>query len=304
MALPTSPNARLLTDRYRIPIERAVSAHFGAPWQVQSFSDMRDNASHPAAILTDAGGRGVFVKLSEAAHGLDQFEAELAGLRTLAERAGVLIPPPVGIVLVEGGVMLVLEALEPVERTPEAWREIGRTLARIHRVKGEQYGYAENCYFGPLYQDNRPAADWLTFFTERRLWPRLTGAVDSGNLSTELLHKVERLIARLPGLGIPEVEPALLHGDAQVNNFLCTRQGAVVVGPSVYYGPPEVDLAHVDFFQPVPDDLFDGYREILPIAPDFAERKALWRIPAYLGVIQVGWLEPMPQLVEAVEMFL
>jgi hypothetical protein len=77
-----SPNARLLTDPYRLPVEQAVSAHFGSPWRVAAFSDMADYASHPAAILSDAaaGGRAVFVKLSETADGQDPFEAELAGL--------------------------------------------------------------------------------------------------------------------------------------------------------------------------------------------------------------------------------
>jgi hypothetical protein len=33
----------------------------------------------------------------------------------------------------------------------------------------------------------------------------------------------ERLITRLSSLSIPEVEPSLLHGDAQQNNFITTE---------------------------------------------------------------------------------
>jgi fructosamine-3-kinase len=309
MSLPTpdTPNVMWLTDRFRRPLEQAVSAHFGYSWRAVSFSDMNEYASHPSAILADAapetGGRGVFVKLSEAAHGLDQFETELAGLRTLSELAAVLVPPAVGIVPVEGGVLLILEAVEQVERTPEAWREIGRTLARIHLVKGDRCGFDRYGYFGPLYQDNRPAGDWLTFYTERRLWPRLMGAIDSGNLSTDLIRKVERFIHRLPGLGIPEVEPVLLHGDAQVNNFISTRQGAVVIDPAVHYGNPEMDLAYLDYFMPIPDDVFLGYQEIRPIDPSFAGRKDIWLVAAYLAAMQVGWLAPMNMLAAAVEKY-
>ncbi len=189
MALPTadSPNSSLLTDRFRRPVEQAVSAHFGYAWRVASFRDMNDYASHPSAILSDAapeaGGHSVFVKVSEAAHGQDQFETELAGLRALSELAGVLTPLPVGIVPVEGGVMLILEGVEQVRRTPEEWREIGRTLARIHLVKGDRCGFDRHCYFGPLYQDNRPMDDWLTFYIERRLWPHLIGAIELGQLT-------------------------------------------------------------------------------------------------------------------------
>jgi fructosamine-3-kinase len=310
MSLPTTdfPNKRLLSDRFRRPVERVVSTHFGYPWHVAWFSDMNEYASHPSAILLDAapeaGGHGVFIKLSEAAHGQDQFESELAGLRTLSELAGVLIPPPVGIVPAEGGVMLILEAVEQIERTPEAWREIGRTLARIHLVKGDRCGFDQYCYFGPLYQDNRPADGWLPFYIERRLWPRFMGAIDSGNLSTDIIRKVERFIDRVPGLDIPEVEPVLLHGDAQQNNYISTRQGAVVIDPAVHYGNPEMDLAYLDYFQPVPGDVFLGYQEIRPIDPGFAERKDIWRVAAYLAAVQVGWLAPMGMLVAAVEKYI
>ena len=297
------PSARLLSDRCRLPVERLVSEHTRQTWRVKTFSDMNDFASHPSAILSD-GTHTVFVKLSEAAHGLDQFEVELAGLRLLGERAGILTPPGIGIVPVEGGVILVLEAVQAVERTPSHWREIGRTLARIHQVQGEQYGLETQGYFGPLYQDNRPTPDWLSFYIERRLWPRLMGAIDSGNLPTETIRQVEKLIARLPGLDIPPSQPRLLHGDAQQNNFISTAAGAVAVDPAIYYGNPEIDLAHVDYFQPVPDDVFVGYQEILPIDPGFAERRDLWRVSAYLAALAVDWLEPLPWLVAALKKYL
>ena len=293
-----SPSSKLLSDPLRLPLERLVSDYYGLPWRVGDFNDMDAYASHPAAVLSD-GDLAVFAKLSQAPNGLDQLEVELAGLRLLADRAGVLVPDPIGIVTVEGGasfsgataeggVILVLEAVQAVERGPRQWREIGQSLARIHRVRGEYFGLETQGYFGPLYQDNRPLPDWPTFFAERRLWPRLMGAVDSGNLPSAAIRQVERLIARLPRLGLPDAVPCLLHGDAQQNNFISTAAGAVVIDPAVYYGSPEIDLAHLDYFEPVPEDVFLGYRGELPIAPGFAGRRALWRIPTHLGIIAVG----------------
>ena len=55
-----------------------------------------------------------------------------------------------------------------------------------------------------------------------------------------------------------------------------------------YFGHPEIDLAQVDFFQPVPIDVFAAYRELLPIDPGFADRRELWRLPTYLAVIAVA----------------
>jgi len=225
------PSSRLLDDPLRIPVEQLVSRHHEQPWRVKTFSDMNDFASHPSAILSD-GTTAVFAKLSEALHGLDQFEVELAGLRYLTERAGVLTPTAIGIVAVPDGVILVLEAVQPVERTEREWRDIGRALARIHQTKWDRCGFERQGYFGPLYQDNRPMRDWLTFYAERRLWPNLMGAINSGHLPTATIQQVEKLIARLPHMGIPEVAPALLHGDAQQNNFVSTPAGAVVIDPA------------------------------------------------------------------------
>ncbi len=298
-----SHSERLLADLFRRPVERLVSDHYHREWKVTRFQGMDEFASHPAAILSH-GDISVFVKLSEAAHGLDQFEAELAGLRLLAGRAGVLAPLPIGILPVQEGVILVLEAVRAVERTPHQWREIGRTLARIHQVRGDYWGLDRQGYFGPLYQDNRPTPDWLSFFTERRIWPRLVGAIDSGNLPTGAIRQVEKLIARLPRLSLPEGEPALLHGDAQQNNFISTEKGAMIIDPAAYYGNPEMDLAYVDYFQPVPDDVFAGYRELLPIDPGFPERRDLWRLPGYLAVIEVEGMGHLSRLTNALQKYM
>jgi fructosamine-3-kinase len=280
-----------------------VSKYYGRNWTVREFRDLGEFASHPAAILSD-GTVSVFVKLSEAANALDQFEVELFGLRFLSERSGVLTPAPIGILSVEKSAILVLEAVESVDRTPRQWREIGHALARIHQVKGDHCGFDKQGYFGPLYQDNRPMTGWLAFYAERRLWPRLVGAIDSGNLPRETIRKVEKLISRLPTLPVPETAPTLLHGDAQQNNFISTIKGAAAIDPAVYFGNPEMDLAYIDFFQPVPNDVFLGYKEVLPIDPEFHERRELWRISAYLAIVQVEGAGYLTKLEEAVNKYL
>jgi protein-ribulosamine 3-kinase len=289
-----------LTDGpLRLPLEQFVSETIGRQWTVKASRDMADFACHPAAILSD-GSYPVFAKFSEAANGREQFEIELAGLRLLSDRSGVLIPTPIGILPAAGGCFLVLEAVQAVERAPRQWREIGQALARIHKIKGDRFGLASNCYFGPLHQDNTPMDDWPTFYAERRLQPGLRLAVDSGNLPAAFIPRIERIIARLPELCGPNVSPALLHGDAQQNNFVSTAMGAVVIDPAVYFGHPEMDLAFVDYFQPVPQDVFDGYQQELPIDPGFWERRGLWRIWGWLACITIEGPVYGDRLTEAV----
>jgi protein-ribulosamine 3-kinase len=263
---------------------------------------MTEFACHHSAILSD-GSYSVFAKFSEAANGLEQFEIELAGLRLLSERSGVLTPTPIGIVPVAGGSILVLEVVQAVDRAPRHWRQIGQTLARIHKIKGDRFGLETHGYFGPLYQDNTPMNDWPTFYAERRLWPGLRLAIDSENIPPVVARQVEKLISRLPELCGPEIVPSLLHGDAQQNNFISTEMGAVVIDPAVYYGNPEVDLACVDYFQAVPDDVFDGYQDELPIDPGFRERRDLWRVWGYLAAVTVEGPVHLGKLTEAVQKY-
>jgi fructosamine-3-kinase len=267
-------------------------------------TDLADLASHPAALLSD-GEYAVFAKYSAAHDGLAQFQVELAGLRLLGERAGVLTPRAIAALAVEGGALLLLEAVQPVPRASLQWRQVGHTLARLHQVTGDAFGLHANGYFGPLPQDNRPLPDWPAFYAERRLAPYLRLAVDSGNLPRAVARQVERLIARLPDLCGPDPVPTLLHGDAQQNNFISTAAGAVVIDPAVYYGHPEVDLALVDYFEAVPEALFDGYREVRPIDPGFGERRDLWRLAGYLGCVAVdGGPAYLHRLASAVRTYL
>ena len=283
----------LLDPTVLVPIQRAVSQHLGRPWTGERLTDLADRSSHRAGIV-EGFAFSVFVKLSHAVGAGAQFSAELAGLRLLCDRARVLTPTPIGpgVIDVPGGAVLLLEAIpERTARTERDWRSIGRTLANLHRVRSEHFGLELfDGFFGPLPQNNAPAhgGSWADFFVERRMLPRLKGVVDSGYLPLGIASDVERLVARLPVLVGPEPEPALLHGDAQQNNFLSTAAGAVVIDAAPYFGHPEVDLAMLDLFAPVPDAVFDGYRDVRPIDSEFVGRRELWRIPAYLAVVQVA----------------
>jgi fructosamine-3-kinase len=275
-------------------IERAASAHRGRRWASQGFTSLDDRASHPCGILHGTPF-SVFAKLSPAADAREQFTAELTGLRLLHQAARVAVPVPVASGLAEtpAGVLLLYEALPerpPEARQPRDWQSIGRVLATLHQAGHERFGLDGPCgFFGPLPQDNRPvpANRWADFYRERRLEPMLRTAADSGYLPSALAAGVEEVAARLPALAGPEPRPSLLHGDAQQHNFVSTAAGAVVIDPAPYFGHPEADLALVDYFRPVPADVFDAYREIARVDRGFAGRRELWRLHAYLAVVAV-----------------
>jgi len=275
-------------------VEHAASRHLGRRWVATSFTDLNDRASHPCGIL-HGEPLSVFAKLGVDSDADEKFDAELSGLTVLRERAGVATPTPIasGLVPVDHGFVLVTEALSerpPEDRTREDWRSIGRALAMLHQVHASRFGIEHlNGFFGPLRQDNTPVSSnrWVDFYAERRVLPVLRSAVDSGRLPMDLATDVDRLVERLPSVCGPEPHPTLLHGDAQQNNFVSTDAGAVVADVAPYFGHPEIDLALVDYFHPVPDDVLHAYREVAPLDTAFAERRDLWRIFVDLACVTV-----------------
>jgi fructosamine-3-kinase len=267
---------------YLEPIQTAVSDHLGRPWRATAFTDLRDRASHRCGIF-HGPSFAVFAKLTSPAEGA----AELRGL-DLLRRHAVATPQTLASVRVPAGALLLLEAVPEVPRSTPQWQAIGTALGQMHQVTDASFGAGFDGYFGPLPQDNRPAAPWATFFATRRLEPRLREAVDSGRLAPDLAAGVARVIARLPALVGPEPRPTLVHGDAQQNNFVTGPERAWVVDAAPHFGHPESDLALVDYFEPVPPVLFEAYREVGLIDPGFAERRELWRLPGYLAVVTVA----------------
>lgn len=289
----------LLDDDIKRVIESAASHHLGRSWVSRSFTDLNDRASHPSGVL-HGQPFSVFAKLGLEADAAEQFASELSGLALVRHRAGIATPTPIGsgLLELERGCILLFEALPerpPEARTRDDWRAIGHTLAALHQVHAGGFGLDNlDGFFGPLRQDNRPVTSnsWADFYAERRLWPRLRSAVDAGHLPPDLAADVERVLGRLPALCGPDPRPALLHGDAQQHNFVSTDAGAAVIDVAPYFGHPEVDLALVDYFDPVPDDVFEAYQEIAPIDPGFAQRRELWRIFGYLAVVTVDGHKP------------
>ncbi len=276
-------------DPFTPHIERCVSSHLSQPWHITDIADKSDRASHPSVVLSD-GHDAVFVKLGQGPFAVDQIQQEANGLHLLSEIGKVRTPRVIATLNFNGSnqALLIMEAIpEMIDRHPEYWRQMGRALAQLHTTKGLRFGLDTHCYWGSLYQDNTPHTDWPEFFWQRRIAPRLQAALASGSLPHDLAQQVDGLRGHLNALCGPSIEPTLLHGDAQQNNFLCTHDGILFIDPSAYFGHPEIDLAHVDFFAPTPADFFSGYQEVTPIDPGFTRRRDFWRIPAWLAMIEV-----------------
>ena len=191
---------------------------------------------------------------------------EAAMLRSLGS-ADVPVPRVEG----EYGDVLLLEhiANDGVLST-RAWGDIGRALAALHERQGEDYGWTVNYRLGTVEFDNSPAADWPSFWAERRLLP--TAAI----LDRPWRDRVGRLAGRLSDLLPVTPKASLLHGDLWSGNIL-VRDGklAALIDPACYYGHREVDLAMLSLFDTPPEAFVEAYG---PLDPGWEERRTIYQL--------------------------
>jgi fructosamine-3-kinase len=227
-------------------------------------------------VLKD--GSEAFVKTrGDASRG--EYSAEAAGLRWLAE-PGALRTPRV-LALDEG--YLVLEWIEPGRLDATGEQELGRGLAATHAAGARSFGeFADaggQSRFGSLELSNEPAADWPTFYAERRLRPLARLARERGALGANAVDAVGRVCDRLADLSGPAEPPARLHGDLWAGNVLADPRGRPwLIDPSAYGGHREVDLAMLRLFGGPAERVFASYQEVAPLATGWEERVGLYQL--------------------------
>jgi fructosamine-3-kinase len=254
-------------------LEAAISDASGA-FRVERAIPAAGGCIHRSYVL-EGGGRRFFAKINDRSQ-FDNFAAEADGLTALGA-AGARVPSP--LCRGEGGkeVFLVLEYLDL--RGNGDFAALGRTLARVHSVCGEYYGWPRNNYIGATPQLNGRSSSWGDFWREARLAPQFELAGRNG-LGNGLSRKGDRLLAALPQLLAGHAPAAsLLHGDLWGGNagFLADRT-PVLFDPATYFGDREADLAMTELFGGFPPVFYSAYTEVAPLDQSYALRKELYNL--------------------------
>jgi fructosamine-3-kinase len=223
----------------------------------QVFPVSGGSVSH-AARLAGEDGSDFFVKWSTDAASGDSFVEEAFALEQIATTKTVRVPN----VIARGERWLMLEWLPGGKGTIAGWQWFGRTLARLHRIRSEQYGWPRANFIGALPQSNEPSSDWAEFFRTQRLVPQLVRAKSVGHFDGSDMLAFGRLFAALPELlaAVGEDGASLLHGDLWIGNACGLADGSVAaIDPASYYGHREVDLAMADLFGGFPREFYSAY---------------------------------------------
>jgi protein-ribulosamine 3-kinase len=233
------------------------------------------------ARLVKTGARHTYF-LKQARPGQDpaMLRAEASGLHELRRADAVRTPRVVAV----DADFLLLEHIPAGRTRAGTYPELGRALARLHRVAGEAFGFHEDNFLGASPQQNRAAGaaatDWPTFYGEHRLGFQLQLAEKNGHATSELRRALTQLIDTLPErLAGTEEPPTLLHGDLWAGNHLTDAEGrGWLIDPAVSYGHREAELAMTTLFGGYPNEFYAAYRDEHPLAPGWPDREPLYQL--------------------------
>ncbi|MEX2551039.1 MAG: fructosamine kinase family protein [Nitriliruptoraceae bacterium] len=212
------------------------------------------------AVLRD--GREVVVK-----EGTTPAELEAEGLEALRAAGG-----PVPAVLASAGTVLVLEHLDGPRGDR---RDLGRSLARVHRTIDRSFGWHRDNVIGPLPQPNPRTRSWPSFLAEARLLPHLD--VLPGASADRLQRAIDTgVVADLAEHGAPA---SLVHGDLWSGNVHLDRW---LLDPAVHHADREIDLAMLELFGSVGPAMHEGYHEVWPLDEGWERRQPLLQLPPLL----------------------
>lgn len=221
------------------------------------------------------GQQRFFCKLNSASKFPQLFQMESAGLELLASGSVISTPAVIDCFEAQEQQVLLLEWIEPGERTDLFWQRFGERLAALHYQSAAQFGLDKDNYMGSVPQRNRQHGSWTTFFSEERLHLMVERCAQKGQLGKTHQQLFAQLEKRLPEI-FEVAAPSLLHGDLWSGNFLCnTREEPVLIDPASYYGHRAVDLAMTTLFGGFRRPFYEAYHHHFPLPANY---EVQWRV--------------------------
>jgi fructosamine-3-kinase len=213
-------------------------------------------------------GQLFFCKVNSASKFPHLFEKEKKGLQLLGAQNIIRVPQVHDCFEMDQHQVLVLEWIQPGERTENFWKKFGTQLALLHQVHGEKFGLDEDNYMGSVVQKNSVSNDWISFFIHQRLQPLIAFCSEKNLLPSQDRKCFENLYSRLDRFFEKDQAPSLLHGDLWSGNFICGQDSIpLLIDPAVYYGHPAVDLGMTTLFGGFHSKFYEAYHYHSPFPP-------------------------------------
>ncbi|MBC6428554.1 MAG: fructosamine kinase family protein [Cellvibrionales bacterium] len=255
-------------------IEDSLRADFGSGFRLrQAVPVSRGDINLAFRLVTNQ--ELYFIKLNTPDR-LAMFEAERAGLVELARCDALAVPKPLAVGCNADAAYLCLSWLDFSAQTDQT--ALGEAVARLHQIKGKQFGWWANNFIGTSVQHNQYTDNWADFFWTMRLQPQLLQMVQAGSSFSELaLQPLERAVRSL--LGGRDYMPCLVHGDLWHGNAGSTVAGApCLFDPAPYWGHAETDIAMAQLFGGFTPAFFAAYHALCPPEEGADERRLVYQL--------------------------
>ena len=261
-------------------LQKVLVETLGSP--VESDRSASGGCINSAASISLADGRRFFL-MCHAAAPSGMFLREAEGLIVLRKAEALHVPEPIHAADDCGDVPAYI-LMEDVSTT--SWdkqknarlpfeEELGRGLARIHRVTADQFGFEHDNFIGPTPQPNHWTQEWTAFWREHRIGHMLRLL----NPGREITRLADTFLKNTEMLLQTNEPPSLLHGDLWAGNVMRDQAGApVLIDPAAYFGHREADLAMTELFGGFGSHFLDAYHEAWPIDSGYRERRDIYNL--------------------------
>jgi fructosamine-3-kinase len=280
-------------------IGRDIRETSGEPFDPRAPSSVGGGCINTAVRLTD-GSRSWFVKTNSAGR-LAMFEAELAGLRAMAETGTIRVPRPLCCGRAGDSSYLAMEWIDWGHGGALSQAEAGRQLAQMHRAQAKRFGWDRDNTIGSTPQINTWTDDWTEFWRENRLGYQLQLAATHG-YGGRLQQLGKRLLESFAALIDHDPRPSLIHGDLWGGNIGFDQNTApVLFDPASYFADREAELAMTELFGGFAEPFYAAYNETWPLDPGYKVRKHLYNlyhILNHLNLFGSGYAGQAQRLIE------
>ncbi|MEM7725632.1 MAG: fructosamine kinase family protein [Cyanobacteria bacterium P01_A01_bin.45] len=258
-------------------IDARISQTTGEKYQTKQRRSVSGGSINQSYSVSD-GERTYFMKFNQSSK-VAMFEAEMLGLQQMYDTQTIRVPKPITCGVVDRYSYIVLEWVKMGKGDNEAWMQMGRNLAKMHRIMpphSKGFGWDINNTIGSIPQINTWTEKWVDFFAKHRLGYQFQIAKRRGGH----FPQVNELLAAVPRiLSSHQPKPCLVHGDLWGGNAgFTTDNEPVIFDPATYYGDREVDIAMTELFGGYPTAFYRGYNEVYSLDRGYEKRKILYNL--------------------------
>ena len=178
---------------------------------------------------------------------------------------------------------LQLQRISSSSPNAQAWKNLAKGLAHIHKTHNDQFGWDEDNFIGLNPQKNGFNSNWGEFFLNQRLGYQVQLIAES-ELKSQLSNLLDKHHTKLVEfLNAQAPKPSLVHGDLWSGNVMFEGEQPYLIDPAAYYGDREVDLAMAKMFGGFDALFFQTYDKEYPLPNGFDVRTTIYNPYHYLN---------------------